>query len=31
MNDHSKLPELDHFPEWRDQQPLPLDKPWPEH
>lgn len=29
LNDHTKLPDLDHFPEWRNQAPIPLDTPWP--
>jgi len=29
QNDRAKLPDLDRFPEWRDQPPLPLDAPWP--
>ena len=29
LNDRAKLPDLDRFPEWRDQPPLPLDPPWP--
>ena len=30
LNDRAKLPDLDRFPEWRDQSPVPLDAPWPE-
>jgi tetratricopeptide (TPR) repeat protein len=30
LNDRIKLPQLDHFPEWRDQGPLPLETQWPE-
>lgn len=30
LNDRAKLPDLDRFPEWRGQPPVPLDAPWPE-
>ena len=30
MNDCAKLPELEDFPEWHDQPPVPLDFAWPE-
>ena len=30
LNDRTNLPDLDRFPEWRDQPPVPLDRPWPE-
>lgn len=29
MNDRSKLADLDRFPIWRNQSPVPLDAPWP--
>ena len=29
LNDRAKLPDLDRFPEWRDQPPVPLDAPSP--
>ena len=29
LNDRAKLPDLDRFPEGRDQPPVPLDAPWP--
>ena len=29
LNDRAKLPDLDRFPEWRAQPPIPLDAPWP--
>lgn len=29
MNDRTKLADLDRFPEWRTQPPIPLDAPWP--
>jgi len=29
MNDRTKLVDLDRFPEWRNQTPIPLDAPWP--
>ena len=28
LNDRAKLPDLDRFPEWRNQPPVPLDAPW---
>ena len=28
LNDRAKLPDLDRFPEWRDQPSVPLDTPW---
>ena len=28
MNDRAKLSELEKFPKWRNQPPVPLDKPW---
>ena len=28
MNDRTKLADLDRFPEWRTQPPIPLDAPW---
>lgn len=30
LNDPAKLPDLDRFPEWNNQLPIPLDVPWPE-
>jgi hypothetical protein len=30
LNDRAKLPDLDRFPEWRDQPPTPLDMQWPD-
>ena len=30
LNDRAKLPDLDRFPAWRDQPPVPLDALWPE-
>ena len=30
LNDRAKLPDLDRFPEWRDQPSIPLDAPWPD-
>jgi len=30
VNDRSKLPDLDRFPEWRNQWAIPLDTAWPE-
>ena len=30
LNDRAKLPNLDRFPEWRDQPSLPLDSPCPD-
>ena len=30
LNDRAKLPDLDRFPDWHDQPPLPLDAPWPD-
>jgi len=29
MNDRPKLADLDRFPAWRNQPPIPLDTPWP--
>jgi len=29
MNDRTNLADLDRFPEWRNQPPIPLDTPWP--
>ena len=29
MNNRTMLPDLDRFPEWRNQAPIPLDTPWP--
>ena len=29
LNDHNKLADIESFPEWRDQVPIPLDAPWP--
>jgi len=29
MNDRTKLADLNRFPEWRNQPPIPLDTPWP--
>ncbi len=28
MNDRTKLADLDRFPEWLTQPPIPLDAPW---
>jgi hypothetical protein len=30
LNDRTKLSELEHFPEWKNQPSIPLDVPWPE-
>ncbi len=30
MNDLTKLPDLEHFPEWKNQTPVPLDDPRPD-
>ena len=30
MNDRAKLSELEKFPKWRNQPPVPLDTPWPD-
>ena len=30
LNDCTKLSELEHFPEWKNQPSIPLDVPWPE-
>ena len=29
LNDRAKVANLDRFPEWRNQLPIPLDTPWP--
>jgi hypothetical protein len=29
INDRARLPDLDRFPEWCSQPPLPLDTAWP--
>jgi hypothetical protein len=30
MNDRAKLPDLERFPEWRDQLPVGIEIPWPD-
>ena len=30
MSDRSRLPDLELFPEWREQPAIPLDTPWPD-
>jgi len=30
LNDRTRLSELEHFPEWKNQPSIPLDVPWPE-
>ena len=30
LNDRANLPDLERFPEWKNQSPVPLDAPWPD-
>ena len=30
LNDRAKLHDLEHFPEWKNHPPIPLDAPWPD-
>lgn len=30
LNDRTKVADLEQFPDWKDQPPVPLDTPWPD-